>query len=150
MRPCVCCGCCPSRTWEMSGWERGWCCSTGAGADVSGCGRVVDMLMPHQVPMVGAPYWLSSCRDAPTHAGCSIVFHHPEPCCGQESLPQEWRVAMRVLTHPSRCHNASTGEPCKTPPGAGGLLLCFKALPELLKPKWMLRQKYQPGRVMGK
>jgi len=106
--------------------------------------------MFHQVPVVGAPYELSSHWDAPAHAGCSIVFHHPEPCCRQESLPQEWHGAVRVLTHPSRCHDASAGQLCKTPPGAEGLPLCFKALPELPRPLWRLRQKYQPGRVMWK
>lgn len=57
---------------------------------------------------------------------------------------------MRVLTHPSHCYDASTDQPCKTSPVARGLLLCFKALPELPKPMWKLRQKYQLGRVMGK
>lgn len=102
---------------EMSGWERGWCCSAG---DVSGCGRVMDTVMSHWVPTVGAPYRVSSCGDAPAHAGRSIVFHHPEPCCGQESLPQERHGAMRVLTHPSRCYDASTSQPCKTPPKGWG------------------------------
>lgn len=35
-------------------WERGWCCSAGAGADVSGCGTVMDVVMSHLVPMVAA------------------------------------------------------------------------------------------------
>lgn len=52
-------------------------------------------------------------------------------------------IPLTATMHPQ-------ASPVKLPPRLGELPLCFKALPDLPKPMWRLRQKYQLGRVMGK
>lgn len=147
---CVCYGCCLCCTQEVSSWEKGmvllcW-----------GWDRCVGLW---ENDGRGDVPWGPG-GESPVSAlllqGCPSTCHLLRCVLSlgallwMESFPREQCNATGVLAHPSYCHNASAGQPCKPLTGAGEVLLCFKALSELPKPKGRLRHKFQLGREVGK